>query len=160
MQWVMAVHTILPVTLQFSFGFAPSKDMWDCNLTGRGYFHSDLHLLHWVCLTHKLLSDFSHITWDTKNIRKIYHRSLLKFIKRNGEQSAVFHVPLRRLSVQSNNNILCFFLSVKFAYHINHCLSNYHTVTEQLEAFLGGRILTLEGVSNVQMPRDPQNDIT
>ena len=52
------------------------------------------------------------------------------------------------------------FLSVKFAYHINHCLSNYHTVTEQLEAFLGGSILTLEGVSNVQMHRDPQDDIT
>lgn len=51
------------------------------------------------------------------------------------------------------------FLSLKFAYHINYCLSNYHTVTEQLEAFLGGRILTLKGVSNVQMPRDPQNDI-
>lgn len=51
-------------------------------------------------------------------------------------------------------------LSVMFAYHINHCLSNYHTITEQLEAFLGGRILTLEGVSNLQMPRDPQNNIT
>lgn len=51
-------------------------------------------------------------------------------------------------------------LSVMFAHHINHCLSNYHTITEQLEAFLGGRILTLEGVSNLQMPRDPQNDIT
>lgn len=51
-------------------------------------------------------------------------------------------------------------LSVMFAYHINHCLNNYHTITEQLEAFLGGRILTLEGVSSLQMPRDPQNDIT
>lgn len=51
-------------------------------------------------------------------------------------------------------------LSVKFAYHINHCLSNYHTITQQLEAFLGGRTLTLEGVSNLLMPRDPQNDVT
>lgn len=159
MQWVMAVHTILPVTLQFSFGFAPSKDMWDCNLTGRGYFHSDLHRLHWVCLTHTLLNDFSYITWYTKNIRKIYHRSLLKFIKRNGEQSAVLMSLLEDFLYSP---IITFyaFLSVKFAYRINHCLSNYRTVTEQLEAFLGGRILTLDGVSNVQMPRDPQNDIT
>lgn len=60
------------------------------------------------------------------------------------------------------SQIIAFYvsLSVKLAYHINHCLSNHHTVNEQLEAFLGMRLFILEGASNLQIPRDPQNNIT